>query len=72
MAEIIFHNKNLSKIDTLGQNFAETVIQIIVKNRSTASLVHRNDVFIANMIDGRKYIYKAVKLTEILRNNVNS
>ena len=42
MTENIFHKRNILKIDTLGQNAAAIVIQIIVKNHSTASLVHRN------------------------------
>ena len=42
MAEIIVHNRNFSKIYTPDQNYAATVIQMIERNNSIASLVHRN------------------------------
>ena len=42
MTEIIFHNRNFSRIDTIGQNSAATVIQLIVRNHSTALLAHRH------------------------------
>ena len=61
MAEIICHNRNFSKIDPLGQNHAATVIQIIVRNNSTAFLVDRIyflRVFcIENTGDSRKHFY---------------
>ena len=51
MAEIIVYKRNFSKIDPLGQNYAATVIQIIVRNHSTAFLVHRIYLF------SRKHFY---------------
>ena len=36
MAKIIFHKRYFSKIDPLGQNYAATVIQMIVRNHSKA------------------------------------
>ena len=41
MAEMIFYNRNFTKIDPLGQNYVATVIQINVRNYSTAFIVHR-------------------------------
>ena len=36
-AEIIAHNRNFSKIDAPGQNYAGTVIRIIERDHFTAS-----------------------------------
>ena len=72
MAEIIVHNRNFSKIDTPGQNYVATVIQLIERSHSTASLVYWNNFYcmmkvfcIENTDDGRKYFYWAVIFTEI-------
>ena len=45
MAETIVHNRNVSKIDTPGQNYVATVFQIIEISHSTASLVHWNNFY---------------------------
>ena len=40
MTEFIVHNRNFSKTDTTGQNYVATVIQLIERSHSTASLVY--------------------------------
>ena len=42
-AEIIAHNRNFSKIDAPGQNYAGAVMWAIERNHFTASLVNRNN-----------------------------
>ena len=71
MAEIIFHFRNFSEIDTLGKNSAPTVILIIIRNHFTASLVHRNHfccmmkIFcIENTDESRTCLYWAIILTD--------
>ena len=62
MAETIFHNRNFSKIYPFGQNYAATVMQIIVRNHSTAFLVQIID-FTAGCEDAVEHSQPVIIIT---------